>query len=31
MAELSPVDVELLRQDLPNSFEIAVEAPIDAA
>ena len=28
MAELSPVDVELLRQDLPNSFEIAVEAPI---
>ena len=28
MAELSPVDVELLRHDLPNSFEIAVEAPI---
>jgi len=28
MAELSPVDVELLTQDLPNSFEIAVEAPI---
>src|ERR1700759_4295761 len=28
MAELSPVDVELLTQDLPNSFEIPVEAPI---
>jgi pimeloyl-ACP methyl ester carboxylesterase len=28
MAELSPVDVELLRHDLPNSLEIAVEAPI---
>jgi pimeloyl-ACP methyl ester carboxylesterase len=28
MAELSPVDVELLRQDLPNSFEIAAESPI---
>ena len=28
MAELSAFDVELLRQDLPNSFEIAVETPI---
>jgi pimeloyl-ACP methyl ester carboxylesterase len=28
MADLSPGDVELLRQDLPNPVEIAVEAPV---